>query len=332
MNCYSLIASNGGAVCNSIAGTYTGVTIGSTTSCIKNVANATCIYNMSTGTAMQVACVGATSIILSAFNLLNSTFQFICLDTVSNSTCMLSVNSNCSAALVATPNALTVFGCTNGGATFAGITYCADFSANYGLRTLIDKGYATTTFAPKANPTFTGTVTTPIIKITTGAAAGCVLTSAADGTASWATPSGGGGGINWNNTTANGIGVYVNATTICPHPSLTFTAGNFTVLGTVTATDYILGSDERLKTCVEAISIAPINIEYKQFNYICEPKQLRYGVIAQELQLVNPELVKVNSDGMLGVSYTDLLIKEVAYLKYEVNELRSIINEIKNKL
>lgn len=42
--------------------------------------------------------------------------------------------------------------------------------------------------APKASPTFTGTVTTPGLKVTTGAAAGRVLTSGADGTASWSEP------------------------------------------------------------------------------------------------------------------------------------------------
>ncbi|MFA5366456.1 MAG: hypothetical protein WC333_00835 [Dehalococcoidia bacterium] len=38
-------------------------------------------------------------------------------------------------------------------------------------------------------------ISTPVIKITTGAAAGCVLTSSADGTASWSTPIGGGVGV-----------------------------------------------------------------------------------------------------------------------------------------
>jgi hypothetical protein len=43
--------------------------------------------------------------------------------------------------------------------------------------------------APTASPTFTGLVTTPAIKITTGASAGLFLTSDADGDASWATAS-----------------------------------------------------------------------------------------------------------------------------------------------
>ncbi|MDH6282788.1 hypothetical protein [Prescottella agglutinans] len=47
--------------------------------------------------------------------------------------------------------------------------------------------------APKASPTFTGTVTTLGLKVTSGAAAGKVLTSAADGTASWQDAAAGGG-------------------------------------------------------------------------------------------------------------------------------------------
>lgn len=46
--------------------------------------------------------------------------------------------------------------------------------------------------APIASPTFTGTLTTPAIKITTGAGAGKVLTSDADGDATWEISTGGG--------------------------------------------------------------------------------------------------------------------------------------------
>lgn len=49
------------------------------------------------------------------------------------------------------------------------------------------------TGAPLASPTFTGTVTTPLIKITSGVpGVGKVLTSDADGDATWETPAGGG--------------------------------------------------------------------------------------------------------------------------------------------
>ena len=95
------------------------------------------------------------------------------------------------------------------------------------------------------------------------------------------------------------------------------------------AVAFDLISDRRLKTNIETLSVAPINVEYKQFELICEPNQIRYGVIAQELQEVNPELVSEGSDGLLGVNYTDLLVREVAYLKCEIKELKLIVNELR---
>ena len=45
------------------------------------------------------------------------------------------------------------------------------------------------------SPTFTGILTVPAVKITTGAGAGKVLTSDADGNASWEDPTVGGDGV-----------------------------------------------------------------------------------------------------------------------------------------
>jgi hypothetical protein len=91
--------------------------------------------------------------------------------------------------------------------------------------------------------------------------------------------------------------------------------------GTLTATNFILSSDERQKTNIEPIPISSVNIEYKQFELISDPNQLRYGVIAQELQKECPELVRTDENGTLSVAYIDLLVKEIAYLKNKVAEL-----------
>jgi hypothetical protein len=101
--------------------------------------------------------------------------------------------------------------------------------------------------------------------------------------------------------------------------------GTISGSSTMKATNFLLGSDERLKTNIEPIELSEINIEYKQFELLSEPNQLRYGVIAQELLKEHPELVKTDENGMLSVSYFDLLIKEIAWLKNKIIELEKRI-------
>jgi hypothetical protein len=102
---------------------------------------------------------------------------------------------------------------------------------------------------------------------------------------------------------------------------------NGTISGnsTVKATNFLLGSDERLKTNIESLPLTSVNVEYKQFELKSEPNQLRYGVIAQDLQKEHPELVRTDEYGMLSVAYIDLLIKEIAYLKNKIIELENKI-------
>lgn len=97
--------------------------------------------------------------------------------------------------------------------------------------------------------------------------------------------------------------------------------GAATFVGTVTATNFIMPSDKRLKTNIQSISLQPINIDYKEFEMNSVLGEKRYGVIAQELQKTNPELVCTDDKGYLSVKYIDLLIREVASLKQRVKEL-----------
>ena len=75
---------------------------------------------------------------------------------------------------------------------------------------------------------------TPALQVTTGAASGCVLTSDGSGNATWQTPSG--GGIAWNGSTANGVGTYVDANTVCSQPNMTFDGSTLTVTSLICAT------------------------------------------------------------------------------------------------
>lgn len=89
------------------------------------------------------------------------------------------------------------------------------------------------------------------------------------------------------------------------------------------AANFSLTSDASLKDKIVPIPIGSIDVEYKQFVLKKNPDKVRYGVIAQDLQKTNPELVSEGSDGMLSVNYIDLLIKEIASLKARVEELEN---------
>jgi hypothetical protein len=92
---------------------------------------------------------------------------------------------------------------------------------------------------------------------------------------------------------------------------------------TVTATNFILSSDRNLKTNIEPIVAKSVPIQYKQFELISDLGQPRYGVVAQELEESNPELVRKDADGVLSVAYIDLLIMEIAALKQRVLDLET---------
>lgn len=100
-----------------------------------------------------------------------------------------------------------------------------------------------------------------------------------------------------------------------------------TPTGTIYAVNFVVVSDERLKSNIKPIELSPVDVEYKEFNITSCPEELRYGVIAQELQVNNPELIRTDSNGMMSVSYIDLLVKEVAFLKEKVYELEKMITK-----
>lgn len=103
--------------------------------------------------------------------------------------------------------------------------------------------------------------------------------------------------------------------------------GNLCSTLNMCAQNFIQTSDCRLKTNIAPIEIKPVNIEYKQYSLVNDMNQIRYGVIAQDLEKEYPELVRVDENGMMSVSYFDLLIKEISYLKCKVYELENKINK-----
>jgi hypothetical protein len=99
--------------------------------------------------------------------------------------------------------------------------------------------------------------------------------------------------------------------------------GNINATGTMTASNFILSSDKRLKeniSCIKNLHKFD-DIKFVQFNLKSEPNVLRFGVIAQEVESIAPELVRMDSEGMKSVAYIDLLIVKIQQLEQRVTEL-----------
>ena len=63
-------------------------------------------------------------------------------------------------------------------------------------------------------------------------------------------------------------------------------------------------------------------IQFKEYKYKeDDTERVRYGVIAEDIEEHYPELVHTGDDGVKGVSYTDLLIKRVAELEKELEDI-----------
>jgi hypothetical protein len=99
--------------------------------------------------------------------------------------------------------------------------------------------------------------------------------------------------------------------------------GNSTVNGTITATDFVATSDERLKKNVQTADPSLVSqLRGVTFDWV-DSGDASSGVIAQEVERVLPHLVHEDGDSK-AVNYNGL----VAYLIEEVKALRSELKEI----
>ena len=97
---------------------------------------------------------------------------------------------------------------------------------------------------------------------------------------------------------------------------VTFTSsGSQTNTGAITATNFILSSDETLKDKIKDIETKHVDVEWKNFELISEPGVKRSGVVAQELEKKHPEFVRTDDKGLKSVAYIDLLISKIAELE-----------------
>jgi hypothetical protein len=102
--------------------------------------------------------------------------------------------------------------------------------------------------------------------------------------------------------------------------------GRFT--GDVTATNFVLSSDKKLKSKIEDVVPTNINANWKTFELKSEKGQKRYGVIAQELEKEHPEFVRTDKEGIKSVSYIDLLVAKNAELEDRITKLEKLIEKL----
>lgn len=91
--------------------------------------------------------------------------------------------------------------------------------------------------------------------------------------------------------------------------------GVTTFSNTITATNFILSSDERKKTKIKDLTCNNISVNWKSFELKEDEGEYRTGVIAQELEKSHPEFVNTDDEGFKSVKYIDLLIAKIAELE-----------------
>lgn len=114
----------------------------------------------------------------------------------------------------------------------------------------------------------------------------------------------------------------------------TLVRGNLTVDGIANGNAFINSSDRRLKENIENISQNDkdkvLQLVPKTYNMISDQNKKRYGLIAQEVEELYPELVNTNeTDGMKSLNYIELiplLLEQIKELKKSVEQIKTLIN------
>lgn len=90
--------------------------------------------------------------------------------------------------------------------------------------------------------------------------------------------------------------------------------------GNVYGTAWFDSSDRKLKENIKTIDLTETDYRFVEFNWKDSGKK-SYGVIADEVEKITPELVGTRKDGTQSVNYSAILIREIAALKNRIEKL-----------
>jgi len=134
-----------------------------------------------------------------------------------------------------------------------------------------------------------------------------------------------------------GLAVFGNQIKISPLVGTGTRNLNVDASGVIT----ISSSDIRLKENIEPINeieahLKLLELEPKTYNWIDREKNgnsREIGLVAQEVQMILPELVFENTNGMYGIHYEKisiLMLQSIKKLNKRVNDLKNTISKMEN--
>ena len=137
------------------------------------------------------------------------------------------------------------------------------------------------------------------------------------------------GNTNSTNTLTSQLAIIFNA----PQSALVIQSNGYVQM----AYGYGTTSDERIKTNIKTIENAldkTLLLRGVEYNDIrIEPEKKKLGLIAQEVELIIPEVVRTGDDGIKSIEYQNLvglLVESIKELNNKVSKLENIL--IKNNL
>ena len=112
---------------------------------------------------------------------------------------------------------------------------------------------------------------------------------------------------------------------------LSTTSGGITVVGDGTAVDWNATSDARLKDNIRGYIDAPIEADWKTWEWK-EGGKTQSGLVAQQLELTHPEYVKEDDEGIKSISYNQVFINKISHLENENREYKERIEDLESQM